>query len=339
MWSPDGVLYAGGEAGQIYEVTLAGEAREVATTGGSLLGLTLDGDGRIYACDCERLEVVRVDPRHGRGRGLLLARDDAAERVGLRRRRQPLRHRLRRHEGGRRARDPDRAGRRDRRLVRGRARATRTASASPPTAASCSSSSPTCPACRRSRSCEDGSAGEPRVVLELPRTVPDGIALDAAGTMYVACYRPDRILRIRPGGEVEVLADDWQGDRAERADQRGLRRARSRRARRDERRRDAAGLGPRRRFRPAAGAAAGAVSGRFDGRGVARHRRRPRHRPGHRRRPSWPRARASSPSTSCRPSRTSPGDRAARRRPVPTPGAARAMVAEAVGCWDGSTCW
>ena len=52
VWSPDGVLYAGGEAGQIYEVTLAGEAREVATTGGSLLGLTLDGDGRIYACDC-----------------------------------------------------------------------------------------------------------------------------------------------------------------------------------------------------------------------------------------------------------------------------------------------
>jgi gluconolactonase len=57
----------------------------------------------------------------------------------------------------------------------------------------------------------DGSAGEPRVVLELPGTVPDGIALDRDGTMYVACYRPDRILRARPGGEVEVLADDWEG--------------------------------------------------------------------------------------------------------------------------------
>ena len=57
----------------------------------------------------------------------------------------------------------------------------------------------------------DGSAGEPRVALELPGTVPDGIALDAAGTMYVACYRPDRVLRTRPGGGIELLADDWQG--------------------------------------------------------------------------------------------------------------------------------
>ena len=64
-WSPDGVLFAGGEAGQIYEVTLDGDVRQVATTSGSLLGLALDGDGRIYACDCDRCEVVRVDLRTG----------------------------------------------------------------------------------------------------------------------------------------------------------------------------------------------------------------------------------------------------------------------------------
>jgi gluconolactonase len=55
----------------------------------------------------------------------------------------------------------------------------------------------------------DGTAGAYEVVAELPRTVPDGIAVDAGGRLYVACYAPDRIYRIVPGGAPEVLFDDW----------------------------------------------------------------------------------------------------------------------------------
>ena len=36
----------------------------------------------------------------------------------------------------------------------------------------------------------DGSAGPPEPVCELPRTVPDGVALDLDGTLYISCYRP-----------------------------------------------------------------------------------------------------------------------------------------------------
>ena len=60
-WGPDGNLYAGGEAGQIYRVTCKGEITELASTGGFILGVCLDGRGDIYACDLKKRAVMRVD--------------------------------------------------------------------------------------------------------------------------------------------------------------------------------------------------------------------------------------------------------------------------------------
>ena len=48
---PSGELYAGGEAGQIYRLSDGGEATEVASTGGFILGLCCDAAAAIYACD------------------------------------------------------------------------------------------------------------------------------------------------------------------------------------------------------------------------------------------------------------------------------------------------
>src|SRR4030095_10855107 len=59
---PDGVTYAGGEAGQIYRVSLDGAHEEIATTGGFLLGICLDGTRNVYACDIKRNEVMRITP-------------------------------------------------------------------------------------------------------------------------------------------------------------------------------------------------------------------------------------------------------------------------------------
>jgi gluconolactonase len=59
-WGLDGKVYASGEAGQIYRVSLEGEVEQVASTGGFTLGLALDADNNVYACDMNRKQVVRV---------------------------------------------------------------------------------------------------------------------------------------------------------------------------------------------------------------------------------------------------------------------------------------
>jgi gluconolactonase len=48
-------------------------------------------------------------------------------------------------------------------------------------------------------------------VVELPGTVPDGVAFDTDGNLYISCYRPDRIYRLSPTGNLDVLAEDYEG--------------------------------------------------------------------------------------------------------------------------------
>jgi sugar lactone lactonase YvrE len=45
-------------------------------------------------------------------------------------------------------------------------------------------------------------------VADLPGVLPDGLAVDADGRLYVGCYEPSRVLRIGPGGTAELVADD-----------------------------------------------------------------------------------------------------------------------------------
>jgi gluconolactonase len=59
----------------------------------------------------------------------------------------------------------------------------------------------------------DGSAGLFERVLHMPRHVPDGIAFDERGRLWIACHRPDAIyvfdLATR---RQELFAEDWQGE-------------------------------------------------------------------------------------------------------------------------------
>lgn len=56
----------------------------------------------------------------------------------------------------------------------------------------------------------DGTAGDRSTVVTLPETVPDGVAVDSEGRLYVSCYAPSRIYRVVPGEAPEVLIDDWE---------------------------------------------------------------------------------------------------------------------------------
>ncbi len=56
----------------------------------------------------------------------------------------------------------------------------------------------------------DGSAGEREVFVTLPKTVPDGLAFDAAGNLYISCYTPNAIYRVAPNRTIVQLVDDWE---------------------------------------------------------------------------------------------------------------------------------
>jgi sugar lactone lactonase YvrE len=56
----------------------------------------------------------------------------------------------------------------------------------------------------------DGNAGERSVYCTLPETVPDGIAFDSEGNLLVSCYTPNKIFKIAPDQTTTVLVDDWE---------------------------------------------------------------------------------------------------------------------------------
>jgi gluconolactonase len=55
---------------------------------------------------------------------------------------------------------------------------------------------------------EDGSAGAREEVAHLPGVLPDGLAFDTAGNLYVACYEPSQVLHVAPEGAVARLIWD-----------------------------------------------------------------------------------------------------------------------------------
>ena len=56
----------------------------------------------------------------------------------------------------------------------------------------------------------DGTLGATQLVTDLPGTVPDGIAFDVEGNLYIACYAPNKVFRYSAGGELELFAYDWR---------------------------------------------------------------------------------------------------------------------------------
>lgn len=59
----------------------------------------------------------------------------------------------------------------------------------------------------------DGSAGAFERVVHMPRHVPDGIAFDTQGRLWIACHRPDAIYCFDPcSRRLDLFCEDWMGE-------------------------------------------------------------------------------------------------------------------------------
>ncbi len=212
-WGPDGKVYAGGEGGQIYRLDLADNSCEViANTGGFVLGLAHDADGNIYACDQVRKQVVKITPT-----GEVSTYSDGNSEQKMRVPNYPVFD----ADGDLYISDSGDWGAQNGFIWRIRPggkteiwdqQATGFTNGMCLGTDGCSlyivESSP--PLISKIEFNPDGSPRARRVVVELPHTVPDGVAVDVEGNLYISCYNPNVIYRFGTDGKLVTLYDDWE---------------------------------------------------------------------------------------------------------------------------------
>ena len=213
-WGPDGRVYAGGEAGQIYRMGLGDKSCEqlAQVEGGFILGIAHDRAGNVYACD-ERLRCVHKVTADGTVSLYAAGNDEQKMRLPN--------YPVFDDHGNLFVSDSGDFGAKNGfiwRIAPGGAATIWDRSANGFTNGMCLSadgralyvveSSP--PLISKLEIRADGSAGRRTVLVELPRQVPDGVALDCEGNLYIAMYNPNIIYRYSAKGELETLYDDWQ---------------------------------------------------------------------------------------------------------------------------------
>lgn len=210
------VLYAGGEAGQIYRIEPdEGSFKCIAETGGFILGITLDGKDRVYACDAGRREVVQCMPdgqvnTYASGtveRPLVNPNYSVFDTDG----------RLFFSDSG----DYWNPGGSIWVVEPSKQAEPLTPPNLPFANGMCLDSEEEYLYLVLSTSAKivrfklDGKnlAGEMEIVAQLPEnTVPDGIALDTSRNIWLGCYVPDEIWKISHDGNFEKIMEDWTGE-------------------------------------------------------------------------------------------------------------------------------
>lgn len=213
-WGPDNRVYAGGEAGQVYRFGLADKSLDqyAQASGGFILGLAHDADCNVYACDERLHRVHRITPK-----GVISVYSSGAAEQPMRLPNYPVFD----DAGNLFVSDSGDWGAKNGfiwRVAPGGKTELWDRSANGFTNGMCLSedgralyvveSSP--PLISKVEIRPDGSAGTRTVVVELPRQVPDGVALDTAGNLYIAMYTPNVIYRLTTKGKLETLYEDWQ---------------------------------------------------------------------------------------------------------------------------------
>ena len=212
-WGQDGYIYAGGEAGQIYRINPQnGDYTEIARTGGFILGLCLDADNNIYACDEILHKVFRITPSgevsiYSTGTadhpmvlpnypvfhpsGSLYVSASGAWDAG-----NGCIYRIRQD------------GKTD--IVSETNLAFVNGLAFHPEKPILYAVLSNMPGIVQFPLCEDGTLEPHQKLIDLPHTVPDGLAFDTDGNLYIACYTPDRIYCLTSSGQLNILIEDWR---------------------------------------------------------------------------------------------------------------------------------
>lgn len=213
-FGPDGTLWAGGEAGQIYRIRLPkGKVELAANVGGFNLGMAFGPDGALYVCNWGLRAVIRFDPESGTHRVF-------AQRAG--------RHRLRVPNAL--AFGPDRRlyvtdsgdwGKPNGAVLafdldgRGAVWADRLSFpngiAFDPSANSLLVVQTERASVVRYRILERGAAGAAAVVCRGLAHGPDGIVCGEDGSAFVACYSNSVIYRVDARGRKRIIAADQIG--------------------------------------------------------------------------------------------------------------------------------
>lgn len=213
---PDGSVWTGGEAGQIYRIAPDGQAcEEVARAeGGFMLGLAFSPDASwLVACDNRARCLWRLDLATRALTRFAAGPEEAPLRIPN----FPVFH----PDGSLFVSDSGAFGEVSGRVLRfdaaGRGRvwhagpfAFANGLALSPDGAALYVACSWLPGVERVAIAADGTAGARSVFVRLPRTVPDGLAFDAEGNLFVACYAPSRIYRVAPCGTPHVFVDDWE---------------------------------------------------------------------------------------------------------------------------------
>lgn len=210
---PDGSLWAGGEAGQIYRIGKNGMAETVVNTGGFTLGIAFSPQGWLAICDLKNKCVWRYDlVSHALSvwstgtaersfhtpnfpvfdnAGNLYVSDSGQFRKdnGCIFRVDPQGNTTCWHKG-------------PFRFCNGMA-----LSASQQTLYVVST---WLPGVETITIAGNGNPGVRQTLVQIPRTCPDGIALDEAGNIFISCYAPNAIYCFTPEGNLLTVIDDWE---------------------------------------------------------------------------------------------------------------------------------
>lgn len=216
---PDGVIYAGGEIGQIYRSAAPAvpgmpvPLSQFATTGGFILGLALDARSNVYACDPGQRQVAKITPE-----GAVYAYSRGTAATAMVNPNFPVfdqRGRLYVADSGRWQQNDGLIFRIDpngtTQVISDAPHRFPNGLALSPDGAWLYVAESTLPGVTRLRIAADGSLGELEDVVYMPGDVPDGLAFDAAGALYITCYRPDRIYRFSQPAGLTVFAEDPAG--------------------------------------------------------------------------------------------------------------------------------
>jgi gluconolactonase len=208
----EGLLWAGGEAGQVYRMSSKGRLEEVANIGGFCLGLTFSPDDVLYICNHKLHSIVRVEKS---GRSSLFA--DWAGKHKL----QTPNAGVFDSDGNFYVSDSGEHFRRNGCVIRfdknGKGEVFATSFAfSNGMAMSADERAifvveSNTDSVIRVEIRPDGKAGARDVYASGLERVPDGVAFDEQGNLYVSCYASDNIYRVTPRREVQLIAYDRNG--------------------------------------------------------------------------------------------------------------------------------